>query len=145
MSTENPVVRRTYKRRFSCENFLGYKIVAERVANMSWLSFLLKSKKDMGNKTTKRVKVGRYLVSSHAQNQIVNKDRNLKKVDMTSNLLLKADYVSKPETREDGSLSYARIRKKVCTHITPDTRVVKTIHKIHNPKREIEKMKKKGK
>lgn len=138
-------MRRTYKCFSSCHNLLVNKIVAERVASMSWLSFLLKPKKDMANKTTKRVKVGRYFVSSHAQNQIVNEDRNLKKVDMTSNLLLKADYVSKLETREDGSLSYARIRKKVCTHIAPDTRVVKTIHKIHNPEKEIEKLKKKGK
>lgn len=110
---------------------------------MSLFSFFHKPIEEMKNKNTKRIKVGRYTISSHAQNQIADPRRNLKKTDLTSNLFLKADYVSKPEKREDGSYSYARIRGKVCTHIVPKNRLVKTIHKVHKPSKEISKYKRK--
>ena len=110
---------------------------------MSLFSFFRKPIEEMKNTNNKRIKIGRYTISSHAQNQIANEKRNLKKIDLTSNLFLKADYVSKPEKRESGSYSYVRIRGKVCTHIVPKTRLVKTIHKVHKPLKEILKYKRK--
>ena len=46
---------------------------------MSILSWFLKSKKEMAKENTSRVRMGKYEVSSHAQNRIVEPSRKLKK------------------------------------------------------------------
>lgn len=57
---------------------------------MSILGFLFKSKKEMAKKDTKRVKVGKYTITSHAQNRTVDATRKLTKKDMLVNLLSKS-------------------------------------------------------
>lgn len=78
---------------------------------MSILSWYLKPKTEMAKSNTNQVRIGKYKVSPHAQNRICDPDRNLKKSDMTSNLLLKPDYKSKVD---DNHGSYTRVRKKNC-------------------------------
>ena len=56
---------------------------------MSILSFLLKPKKEMAKKNTQRVKVGRYTVTRHAQNRIVEESRKINKLDVLDNLSTK--------------------------------------------------------
>ena len=46
---------------------------------MSILGFLLKPKKEMAKKETKRVKVGKYTITRHAQNRIVERNRKINK------------------------------------------------------------------
>ena len=57
---------------------------------MSILSWFLKPKKAMAKEQTKHVKMGKYEISSHAQNRTAEKSRNLKKSDMVINLFGKA-------------------------------------------------------
>ena len=49
---------------------------------MSILGWFLKSKKAMAKENTKHVKMGKYEISSHAQNRTAEKSRNLKKSDI---------------------------------------------------------------
>ncbi len=56
---------------------------------MSILSFLFKPKKEMAKKNTKRVKVGKYTITKHAQNRIVEENRNINKIDVLDNLFTK--------------------------------------------------------
>ena len=56
---------------------------------MSILGFLFKSKKKMEQKFTKPVKVGKYHITSHAQNRIVEDSRMIDKSDVLHNLFTK--------------------------------------------------------
>ncbi len=103
---------------------------------MSILSWLLKSKKEMAKPNTKRVRLGEYTVSSHAQNRVVDPKRNLKKSDMTTNLFGKSK--NSPNYRhKDGTIQYDRVNEKnrTITNITNNDNVVKTIKKFHNTPR----------
>ncbi len=106
---------------------------------MSILSFLFKPKKEMSKKGTPRVRMGKYIISSHAQNRVADPKRNLKKSDMVWNLLGRSfqtelyDYY--------GEKQYSRIHKKSKTKTNiSDKNVVKTIHKVHNPDKEIRRL-----
>jgi hypothetical protein len=50
------------------------------------LGWFLKPKKEMAKLGTKHVRIGKYEISSHAQNRTVDTSRNLKKKDMVINL-----------------------------------------------------------
>lgn len=65
----------------------------------------------MAKKNTKHVKVGKYKVSSHAQNRIAEKSRNLKKKDMVVNLLGKSQNSPKYQ-HADGTVQYDRVNEK---------------------------------
>ena len=101
---------------------------------MSILSWLLKSKKEMAKANTKHVRIGKYKVTSHAQNRIVDPKRNLEKRDMFINLLGKNSKNSKIYTYRDGTKQYDRVNAKnrTITHITKKGNIVKSIQRFHN-------------
>lgn len=101
---------------------------------MSILSWFLKPKKAMAKEQTKHVKMGKYEISSHAQNRTAEKSRNLKKSDMVINLFGKASKSSPNYTHKDGTVQYDRVNDKnrTLTHIVNKTNVVKSINKFHN-------------
>lgn len=70
---------------------------------MSLLGFLFKSKKEMVKENTKHVKVGKYELSSHAQNRMVDIKRDLKKKDMLINLFGKSSKNSKKYYHNSGT------------------------------------------
>lgn len=102
---------------------------------MSVLSWLLKSKREMAKPDTKRVRLGKYIVSSHAQNRIVDPTRKLNKQDMLVNLFGRDSKNSKIYVK-DNSKQYDRINDKnmTITHIT-DKDLVKTIYRFDKKKR----------
>lgn len=103
---------------------------------MSIIRWFLKPKKAMAKKNTKHVKVGKYEVSSHAQNRMSEKSRDLKKRDMVINLLGKSQ--NSPNYRhKDGTMQYDRVNEKnrTLTHIVNKSNVVKSINKFHDTDR----------
>jgi hypothetical protein len=90
---------------------------------MSILSWLLKSKKEMAKPNTKNVRIGKYNITSHAQNRIVDKERRIKKNDIIRNLFGNS-YQTKPYLYK-GEYQYDKIhvKTKTVTHITPEHRV----------------------
>lgn len=100
---------------------------------MSILGWFLKPKKEMAKPCTKHVRLGKYEVSSHAQNRTVENKRNLHKKDMVQNLFGKS-IESKPYIHTDGKIvQYDRLNKKnrTVTHIIKKGYLVKTIRKYH--------------
>ncbi len=91
----------------------------------------------MAKSNTKHVRIGKYEVSSHAQNRTVDSSRNLKKKDMVINLLGKMSKNSKIYTRADGTKQYDRVNEKnrTITHIVTRKNVVKSINKFHDTPR----------
>ena len=104
---------------------------------MSLLSFLFKSKKEMAKENTKHVKVGKYTITSHAQNRIVDNTRDLKKKDMLINLFGKSSKNSKVYYHADGTKQYDRVNAKnrTITRITKKENHVKTIQKFHDTRK----------
>lgn len=104
---------------------------------MSILGFLFKPKKEMAKKNTKHVRIGKYEISSHAQNRTVDSSRNLKKKDMIINLFGKVSKNSKTYTHVDGTRQYDRVNNKnrTITHIVNKKNVVKSIYKFHDTPR----------
>lgn len=103
---------------------------------MSVLKYWFKSKKKMMNKNSSQIRIGKYIISSHAQNRIVDPKRNLKKIDLIINLFGKS-YNSKPYMHKDGkTIQYDRINNlnRTITHITCNRNMVKTIRKFHEHK-----------
>lgn len=91
----------------------------------------------MAKENTKHVRIGKYEVSSHAQNRTADASRDLKKKDMVVNLLGKQSKNSKTYTHTDGTKQYDRVNDKnrTLTHIVNKTNVVKSINKFHDTKR----------
>ena len=106
---------------------------------MSILGFLFKPKKEMAKKDTPRVRMGKYIVSSHAQNRVVEPQRNLKKSDLVRNLFGRSYQTESHDYH--GEKQYSRIHKKTKTKTNISNKnVVKTIHKVHNPEKEIRRL-----
>ena len=101
---------------------------------MSILSWFLKPKREMAKPNTRHVRIGKYRITSHAQNRIVDPARKLKKKDMIANLFGLASKNSKVYTHTDGTVQYDRInaRNRTVTRITKKGNRVKTIQKYHN-------------
>lgn len=97
---------------------------------MSILGFLFKPKKEMAKKNTKRVKVGKYTITKHAQNRIVEEVRKINKLDVLDNLFTKPNGVTKTRYDVDGRPSYNRIGKRATTSINPNNNVVTTCRPI---------------
>ena len=104
---------------------------------MSILGWFLKPKKEMAKPNTKHVRMGKYEISSHAQNRIVDHTRKLKKKDMVVNLFGKTSKNSKTYTNADGTKQYDRVNEKnrTLTHIVNKTNVIKSINKFHDTPR----------
>lgn len=111
---------------------------------MSILSWLLKSKKEMAKPNTKQVRIWKYKISSHAQNQSVAPTRKVKKPDMLKNLLTKPNAISGIKIDNKGRQSYNRVGKKHTTSINPKTNVVATIRPISRQDKRDYKLVKKG-
>lgn len=91
---------------------------------MSILSFLLKPKKEMAKEDTKRVQVGKYTITKHAQNRLVEDIRKINKRDILNNLFTKPNGITEVKY-EKGKPSYNRIGKRATTCINPtDNNVV---------------------
>ena len=86
---------------------------------MSILGFLFKPKKEMAKKNTKSVKVGKYTITKHAQNRIVEKSRNINKIDVLDNLFTKPNAITKVKYDKLGQPSYNRVGKRATTGINP--------------------------
>ncbi len=99
---------------------------------MSILGFLFKPKKEMAKKDTPRVRMGKYTVSSHAQNRIAEPKRDLKKTDLVRNLFGRS-IQSKPYKHKDGTKQYDKVNRynRTLTNITCNEKVVKSIRKYH--------------
>ena len=97
----------------------------------------------MANPYTKEVKVGKYTLTKHAQKRIAEPKRKLTKHSVLRNLFGNSDVTGLYSYR--GELQYDKIHRKtkIVTHISPKHRV-KTIHKVHNPLKEIENLRKAG-
>lgn len=96
---------------------------------MSLLSWLFKPKKEMAKKNTKPVRVGKYTISSHAQNRVVQKDRNITKWGLIDNLFTKPNAIAVVKGQKPFR-SYNRIGKRLTTSINPDTNVVVTARRV---------------
>lgn len=99
---------------------------------MSIFSWLFKSKKQMANPNTKWVKIGKYKITSHAQNRIVDKSRNLSKTDLLVNLFGNSKNSEIYKHENDNQYDRVNRRNRTITHITSKNNVVKTIRKFHN-------------
>ena len=90
----------------------------------------------MAKPDTKHVRIGKYKVSSHAQNRMAEKSRDLKKKDMVINLL-GASQNSPNYRHKDGTVQYDRVNEKnrTLTHIVNKSNVVKSINKFHDTDR----------
>lgn len=86
---------------------------------MSILSWFLKPKKEMAKKDTKHVKLGKYTITSHAQNRTVEPARKTTKWDVVDNLFTKPHAITKTKMDRLGRPSYNRVGKKITTSINP--------------------------
>ena len=86
---------------------------------MSILGFLFKPKSEMAKDDTKHVRVGKYILTSHAQNRIVDKTRKMSKGDVLDNLFTKPNVKTKVKFDKLNRPSYNRIGKKITTSINP--------------------------
>ncbi len=99
---------------------------------MSILGWFLKPKKDMAKSNTKPVRIGKYNVTSHAQNRIVDKARKLRKVDMVDNLICKPLAITAIKTDKQGRPSYSRVGKTAVTAVNPQNNNVCSIKRVND-------------
>lgn len=76
---------------------------------------------------TKPVRVGKYSITSHAQNRIVDEKRNMNKCDVIDNLFTKPNAISKIKYDNLNRPSYRRIGKRITTRINPNNNYVTTV------------------
>ncbi|MGM9969675.1 MAG: hypothetical protein ACI35S_04685 [Anaeroplasma sp.] len=111
---------------------------------MSTLSFLFKSKKEMSKDNTKPVKVGKFTISSHAQNRIVEPARRVTKSGVVSNLVREPLGVSRVKYDDENRPSYNRVGNSVVTSINPDTSVVASVRRTNKNDAKKYNLRKKG-
>lgn len=99
---------------------------------MSILGWFFKPKKEMAKSNTKPVRIGKYNVTSHAQNRTVEKARKLRKIDMVDNLLSKPLAITVTKIDKKGRPSYNRIGKKAITAINPQNNNVCSIKRVND-------------
>lgn len=97
---------------------------------MSILSFLFKPKKEMAKQNTRKVKVGKYTITTHAQHRIVEKNRKINKIDVLDNLFTKPNGITKIKYDGLGQPSYNRVGKRVTTAINPTNNNVVTCRPV---------------
>lgn len=85
---------------------------------MSILDFLLKSNEDMARKDTRIVRVGKYTLTKHAQNRIVDKNRKTAKWDVVDNLYRRPNGITAIKY-DNGRPSYNRVGRRITTSINP--------------------------
>lgn len=97
---------------------------------MSILGFLFKSKKNMAKKSTARVKVGKYTLTSHAQNRMLDKTRPMGKLDVLDNLFTKPHGITAVKIDSKKQPSYNRVGKRITTSINPTNNNVTTCRPV---------------
>ena len=97
---------------------------------MSIIGFLFKSKRKMSRPHTKHVRVGKYTLTSHAQNRAVDPTRKTKKIDVLDNLFSKPHATTSTKTDRLGRPSYNRIEKTITTSINPRNNYVVSLRPI---------------
>ncbi|MGN1040766.1 MAG: hypothetical protein ACI4QL_04995, partial [Candidatus Fimimonas sp.] len=70
------------------------------------------------------VKVGKYTLTSHAQNRIVDKTRKMDKTDVLDNLFTKPNGITQVKHDNFGRPSYNRVGKRATTSINPTNKKV---------------------
>lgn len=97
---------------------------------MSLFSFIFKRKKSMAKPYTKRIKLNKYTLTSHAQNKIVSKKHHMSKYDVIDDMYRKELYNTRPNVyKYDGSLEYKRIGRRLTSVIALKTKNIKTLWK----------------
>lgn len=91
---------------------------------MSYISYLLKKPEEMRTEHTKPVRVGRYFLSSHAQNRIVDSSRKIKKLDLIREIHSKAIATSPIRKKIITTYEYDRIGRCLTLRINPDTNCI---------------------
>lgn len=107
---------------------------------------MFKSKKAMSKPHTKRVKLNKYTLTSHAQNRIAEKPRNITKFDVIDDLYRKELYKSPQRRYVDGTMEYTRIGRRLTSYVASKTNNIKSIHR--NNEKDVKRLglvKKKGK
>ena len=89
----------------------------------------------MAKPNTKRVKVGRYTLTAHAQNRIVDKTRKISKIDVLENLFTKPNGVTVVKI-ENKKPSYNRVGKTITTSINPINDFVVTCRPVSRQDRQ---------
>ena len=83
------------------------------------IKFILKSKKKMAEPFTETVKVGKYTLTSHAQNRIADPARNLKKFYILDNLFREPLGYRDFKINKLGQPSYIQVGRYASTVINP--------------------------
>lgn len=97
---------------------------------MSLISFLFKSKWSMSKPYTKRVKLNKYTLTSHAQNRIADKSRKISKYDAIDDLYRKELYRSPIyHSKKDNSLGFDRYGRRLLSYVTLNTNNIKSIRR----------------
>lgn len=99
---------------------------------MSIVSFLFKPKKEMAKKNTKSVRVGKYTITKHAQNRIIEESRKINKLDVLENLFTKPNGITPVKVDEKKRPSYNRIEKRATISINPSNNKVVTCRPVSN-------------
>ena len=81
-------------------------------------------------KNTKYVKLGKYELTSHAQNRIVDPARKTKKWDVLNNLFTKPHAITKTKLDHYGRPSYNRIGKTITTSVNPKNNYVVSVRPV---------------
>lgn len=97
---------------------------------MTSKEFRKKSRTEMARKGTSSVKVGRYNVTSHAQNRMVQRD--IPNEAMIKNLCKKAEVISPVKIDSKGRKSYERHNRETTTYINPTNNNVISIHVLND-------------
>ena len=95
---------------------------------MSIVSWLLKPKSDMAKENTPCVKLGKYTLTSHAQNRVADPTRKTRKRDVIDNLFTRPHAITKTKTDSRGRPSYNRIGKRITTSINPRNKNVVSLN-----------------
>lgn len=111
---------------------------------MSLIGFLLKSKKSMAKPDTRHIKVGKYNITSHAQNRIVDPSRNLKKTDLVDNLFCDPLGISEIKADINGDVSYQRVGKYALTYINPTNNNVASIRRTNKKDAKLYNLERRG-
>lgn len=115
---------------------------------MSILGFLIKRKKEMRKENTKKVRVGKYTITSHAQNRIVDITRKMTKYDVLDNLFTNSNGITEIKYDINNRPSYERVGKYITTVINPNNNNVVSCRPVSKKdKRDfhLSNIKKKGK
>jgi len=116
--------------------FLKILILAWRVISLpvQLLVWFLKPKKRMAKIPTKRKRLWKYTISSHAQNEVADPTRNLRKLDVPDNLLRKPLGFENGKISKEGRLVY-RVGRWCTLGINPDSKVVINARKASKKER----------